>query len=464
MQIKCEKKFQIDQHLGTESHKTKQSHPKKLLQQLLTGESNNNQHSEQENFCKDLCNVFIGCNIPLYKLDQPLFRNFFKAHCKENVNLPSSSNLRKKYVDINYDAALTNIRDELKNKSLWFSVDETTDVKGRYVANLIVGALNENGQGKGHLISVKVLEKTNNLTIARFVNESFSSFYLPEAVPSENLLLMVTDAAPYMVKAAENLKIFYPKLIHCTCLAHGLNRVAETVRSEFPLINTLVTNIKKNFVKAPQRVQFYKEKLPGVPLPPEPVLTRWGTWLNCVNFLAENYVGIKNVISEFDPKSSAALEKCLTIFKNPLVENQLTFVKSNYVCIATAITKLESRGLALKDSINIVTSLKNNIEISGSKSNGNEIYNKFNAVINKNEGFKKLVQINNILQGNFDENDTVDPNIICKFKFAPITSCEVERSFSAYKQILSDKRQSFTSDNIEKYLIAYCYNAINNNE
>jgi hypothetical protein len=44
---------------------------------------------------------------------------------------------------------------------------------------------------------------------------------------------MVTDAVPYMLKAAQNLKIFYPNLIHCTCLAHGLNRVVPKLLGDF---------------------------------------------------------------------------------------------------------------------------------------------------------------------------------------------------------------------------------------
>jgi hypothetical protein len=78
---------------------------------------------------------------------------------------------------------------------------------------------------------------------------------------------MLSDAAPY---------IFFTHLIHTTCLAHGINRVAEEVRNQFPLVNELISIVKKIFVKALLRVQFYKETLPNLPLPPQPVITRWG--------------------------------------------------------------------------------------------------------------------------------------------------------------------------------------------
>jgi hypothetical protein len=77
-----------------------------------------------------------------------------------------------------------------------------------------------------------------------------------------------------MVKAGESLAIFYPRMIHFTCLAHGLNRVAETIRAEYPLVNELIASTKKVFKKAPSRVAKYKEILPHTALPPEPILTR----------------------------------------------------------------------------------------------------------------------------------------------------------------------------------------------
>jgi len=85
---------------------------------------------------------------------------------------------------------------------------------------------------------------------------------------------MLSDAAPYMLKTGDVLKVFYSKIIHTTCLAHMLNRIAEKVREIHPNVNKLINNIKKSFLKSPSRVQLYREELLGVPLPPEPVVTR----------------------------------------------------------------------------------------------------------------------------------------------------------------------------------------------
>lgn len=56
-----------------------------------------------------------------------------------------------------------------------------------------------------------------------------------------------------------------------------IQRLAETVREMYPNVNTLVSNLKKVFLKAPQRVDVYKEIMPSVSLPPETILTRWAT-------------------------------------------------------------------------------------------------------------------------------------------------------------------------------------------
>jgi len=94
----------------------------------------------------------------------------------------------------------------------------------------------------------------------------------------------------------------------------------------FPNVNKLVNNIKKIFLKAPSRVEVYREIMQDIPLPPEPVLTRWGTWLEAVVFNASHFEGLKSVITRLDPDSSASIKKCSDIIKIKSVKNDLTFI------------------------------------------------------------------------------------------------------------------------------------------
>ena len=70
-----------------------------------------------------------------------------------------------------------------------------------------------------------------------------------------------------------NLFFFNYNSIHCTCLADGLNRIAKTIRLQYPLVNVLIKNDKKNIYPS-LGVQLFKERCPGISLHLEPILTR----------------------------------------------------------------------------------------------------------------------------------------------------------------------------------------------
>jgi hypothetical protein len=80
-------------------------------------------------------------------------------------------------------------------------------------------------------------------------------------------------------------------------LAHALHRVCEVICEEYINVNALISNTKKIFLKAPIRVECYKELLSNVPLPPESIITRWVTWLQAAVFYCEHFDSIKQVQS-----------------------------------------------------------------------------------------------------------------------------------------------------------------------
>jgi len=54
----------------------------------------------------------------------------------------------------------------------------------------------------------------------------------------ERVILIVTDAAPYMVAAFKNLKqSLLPKLIRVTCIVHDIHRVCKIIREENVKVN-----------------------------------------------------------------------------------------------------------------------------------------------------------------------------------------------------------------------------------
>jgi len=141
---------------------------------------------------------------------------------------------------------------------------------------------------------------------------------------------MLSDAAPYMVKAANNLKPFYSNLIHVTCAAHGIHRIAEKIMDIFHEINDLINNGKNIFFKAPYRIQLY-EMLPIKPLPSQPIITRWGAWLESEIFYADNFAHFKMLFKTYKKMVSKAFktENCKQILIKSKIIDDLTYIETN---------------------------------------------------------------------------------------------------------------------------------------
>jgi hypothetical protein len=148
------------------------------------------------------------------------------------------------YLSICYEETLENIRGNIRDAYfIRVAVDETTDSVGSIIANLVAGKLDTKVSSNPHLICFKVLHHTIHYTVSRFANEVL----WPTGVHDEKVLILYSDTAVYMLKAATTLKVFYPNLIHFTCPAHGLQRVAEEVRAKCPQVNKLISITKKCF-------------------------------------------------------------------------------------------------------------------------------------------------------------------------------------------------------------------------
>ncbi|KAE9522223.1 hypothetical protein AGLY_017381 [Aphis glycines] len=424
VKIKCEKRFSVTQHLSTEKHiRASNRQNKNATQQLITTPT------RKSDFFKDLCEAFLKSNIPLEKLGNPHLRLFLEKYI--NKDIPSVSTLRKTYVNDCYEDTMNEIRNQILNKKIWVSIDETTDTEGRYVANVIIGTLLTDGPGKKFLIASEVLEKANHTTISKLFDRTLFTLW-PNGINHDDVILFVTDAAPYMVKAAKSIQVFYSKMIHITCLAHGLHRVCEKNRAEFPKVDELILNMKKVFLKAPARVELFRREAPETPLPLSPIITRWGTWLKDAMYYCENFKAIKKVVHLLDADDALAIRKVKKIMSETDLESYLAFIYTNYGFLTTAITCLETQGTLLTDAIKTV---ENNL------------------------GFKILTKISKVMLGEEISMDNLSEDISCDdllyFKYAPISSVDVERSFSVYKNMLADNRRSFKFENLSKSLIAY---------
>jgi len=124
-------------------------------------------------------------------------------------NIPDERTLRKNYIRDIYLEKLSSFRDEIQDGPIWVSIDETTDVERRYIWNVVIGKLCDEPTNS-ILLNCEKFEKSNHQTIEKLFNDSMSLLW-PSGVKHENVLLFVSDAAPYMVKAGKALNIFLSK-------------------------------------------------------------------------------------------------------------------------------------------------------------------------------------------------------------------------------------------------------------
>ena len=451
--VNFEKKYFISQHVQTAKHQNAANKTKPGDQQtsLLTTFSAST--SRKSTFSLELCKAFVDAGIPLWKLENKSLKLFLEKYTKQVI--PSESTLRKNYVDTLYDLTMQRIKEEVKDKKIWISIDETTDVKGRYVANVIIGTLEVAEMSKIYLLTSEELEKTNSSTIAQLFTTALALLW-PEGVQHKNVLLFLSDAAPYMKKSARVLKVLFPEMIHLTCLAHGLHRIAEHVRGLFPSIDKLVSNGKKIFLKAPSRCVAFKEIAPELALPPQPILTRWGTWISAVLYYTSNLDKFEEVIESLDDSDSSAVHIVKELLQDKVLRNDLAFIASNYAKLPEAINALEKRNMPLVDALKCFESIIEDLStVSGKK--GKSVHQKCEQVVAANKDLEKMKNIRRILEG---ENDAdvgdMDPQTVACFKYAPVTSVDVERSFSLFKHLLSDRRQGFKFESIKKMLVISC--------
>ena len=452
-EVKADKKFLVVQHVKGAKHTAL---VEKKAQVASSSVSQLKPFLEaagkQSQFTLDLCDAFVSADIPLYKLDNPKLRSFFE---KYKHPIPCSATVRLNYLKIAYESRLDYIRNYVGDKQIWVSSDETTDATGRFVAHIIVGTL-ESVESKSFLLHAECLEKTNSATISQCFMTALTVLW-PSGVKHDRVLLFVTDGANYMKAAGKALKVLFPRMLHVTCVAHGLHRVTEKIRALFSNVDELISNGKKVFLKAAARKAIFRELAPGIPLPPQPVISRWGTWLKAAAYYAEHLDTFSSVVRSLDKKEAESIKKVQRILELESLRGNLAFIDAHFRRIPQVIEQLEERNASLIESTDrfeeLLTELKNT-----PGPNGVKVRKKCDYVLSHNPDYHQIKTIREILRGASPTARVGDlqPSEVSSFKFAPIVSADAERSFSILKQTLSDRRHRFTFDNLKMVVVVHC--------
>ena len=440
--LKCVKKYHLEQHFIRPTH---------LASIKRSKQSINNRTISQTQFNKILANFCAKLMIPFNKVSDEVFVSFIETFTQ--YKCPSRHSLAKSYLPLLSDEIIEKIRNELDDDYLWVSTDETTDVKGRHVANVMIGPMNPQKPNKSYLIDRQVVPKCDNINIYLTVITAFSLLWPNQTKPNK-ILLFLSDAASYMHVAANNLKKDFPKLIHLTCLCHGLNLVYKFLKNKHSGSFGLVKLGRQIFTNCNTRRQKFQELYKDTPLPPSYSLTRWCSLIKSLLWYNKYYDEFKSFALTLDNSCDRVRELQEHLTRFPLLKPNIKYVIENYKFISDAIYALEREDMCLKDSISLFES----VGLTLSTIN-DDVFEEFERVVHNNPGYDKIKEIYEILFGNSEQlstNDLTLEQIECIIR-APLTNAAVERSFSKYKKILSDSRHLLSNDSL-KQLITVNYN------
>ena len=241
--------------------------------------------SSDTDFVEKVTKAFLLVDIPLYKLNNTHITNLFRdiGH-----RLPSETTCRQTALQLS-ENKLKQIRNVLHDKQIFRIVDEST-VAGTQYLNILVGSLET--PYVSYLYDGQPLKSApNSNIIAQAVDDAVRN----PGINRSFFCLLLFDAAKYIIAAGITLKSLYPKLFHVMCVAHLLHNCAMKIKSHFEDVDQLIAKIKAVTIKNKTR----QAKFSDIGYSPQPVPTRWGSWLNAALYYAKNLPEEKVIVESF---------------------------------------------------------------------------------------------------------------------------------------------------------------------
>lgn len=168
---------------------------------------------------------------------------------------------------------------------------------------------------------------------------------------------------------------------------------------------------------------------------------------------------IGHIIDGLDEEESDSIVQIKKVIAEKNLFTELTFIKANFSFMPTAITELEARGSPIAGVMKKMTQIRERLNAMKNKT----FAEKWDKVTGKNPGFTRIENVSKMIEGeNIKDNDReaikslYSPAEIAALKCAPLSSADVERVFSQFKNIFRDNRHNFTFENLRTHVLFRC--------
>ena len=306
-------------------------------------------------------------------------------------------------------------------------IDET-DVSGCKYINTLVGDIEQ--PETTYLLHCKTLDASpNQQSVIHAVDDAIRTL----ETDRDNFVLLLTDAARYMTAAGRVVKQTYPRLFHITCVAHGLHNAAERIRANYEDVDKLIASVKASVVKNKDR----KAKFSAINSPPQPVVTRWGSWLKAAEYYAKKFPQVREIVNAFEGTGQLVVKAKEAVAVESL-PGSLREIYQCYLKLVDEIQRAESTKYTVAQAYEKAYTLE-----FGSDPAGIKLY--LGRRFEMNSDLKAIAEMT---------RPNISPELYAKLLNCQATSCSVERSFSMLRKLLAKDRH-FTPDNVWKYLALY---------
>ncbi|KAF7684907.1 hypothetical protein CDIK_4344 [Cucumispora dikerogammari] len=180
-----------------------------------------------------------------------------------NITFPCETSLRSKVEELANKKRET-MKNILKDRNFIFIFDERLFNNKKFV-NIIASSFSE-PNNKLLIKCIKIFESSNYTLSCQIIDDTIKEYNLTRKC----FKLLISDAASYMIKAVQSLKVFYKNMLHITCISHLYHNCAMKIRNAFTDVDFLISSMKALVIKNVKKQKLFKE----FKQIPKPVVTR----------------------------------------------------------------------------------------------------------------------------------------------------------------------------------------------
>ena len=186
------------------------------------------------------------------------------------------------------ETILQQAKNMFRDKKFYLIIDGTP-INGGEVENIIMGVL-DNSKVRSVLIECHFFPETESITgdcLQRLIVSTLENFFGKDSDYRNNFLFLISDQAKNNLRAGNLSKLYYPELLHISCLVHGIHNLCKTTQNKNSTAKKFLVSISKA-VKTNKRNKILVHKHVKV-FPPSIIEIRFGLFVKATCFYFNNY-------------------------------------------------------------------------------------------------------------------------------------------------------------------------------